>query len=292
MVRKMFLLTALALSLLVLSACMPGMLAPFTAQATVSQSFDVPTPRVSVETFNGSIDVTTGSGDTVQIEVTKRGSGVSQSAAEDDLKNVQVNFTQDGDSVRVVVTRPQPHIGNSGASVTIRLPEQAELDLRTSNGRITVGGAVNDVKARASNGPIVVRGSTGSLDLQTSNGPIETDGGRGRLTLETSNGPITIRSAEATVNARTSNGPIRFTGSLSEGEHVLRSSNANIVMTLPAAASFSVDASTSNGNISSDFTLASGEQTEKRMNGTVGTQPNAALDVQTSNGSIDLNKGN
>ena len=62
-------------------------------------------PRVVVETFNGKIKVITGAGDTVQANVTKRGSGNTQSAAQDDLKNIEVSMTQAGDTVRIVARR-------------------------------------------------------------------------------------------------------------------------------------------------------------------------------------------
>ncbi len=156
--------------MLALSACGANIsLNPFTADETVTQSFTpAGTPRIVVEMFNGSVDVVTGSGNTVKVDVVKRGGGLSQQDAEDDLRNVEVTMTQDGDTIRVVAKRTDQRvdIGNSGASAKLRVPEGAILDLHSSNGLITSSGPVGDVKAQTSNGPIDLRGSRGPIDCQ------------------------------------------------------------------------------------------------------------------------------
>jgi hypothetical protein len=125
------------------------------------------------------------------VDVIKRGGGVPPAAAEDDLKNVEVTMTQDGDTIRVVAKRTDQRvdIGNTGAAARLRVPEGAILDLRSSNGSISTSGPVSDVRARTSNGPITARGPLGQIDLSTSNGSILVDGGRGLVDVETSNGP-------------------------------------------------------------------------------------------------------
>src|SRR5512143_4260080 len=107
MFRKMTYLTSLLIVVLLLSACGANIrINPFTAEETVSQSYTPgATPRLVVEMFNGSVDVVTGSDNTVKIDVKKRGGGISQAAAQDDLKNVEVTFTQDGDTIRVTAKR-------------------------------------------------------------------------------------------------------------------------------------------------------------------------------------------
>src|SRR5512135_891066 len=193
MFRKILSFTSLMIVVLILSACGANIsINPFTAEETVTQSFTPGAPpHLVVEMFNGAVDVVTGSDNTVKIDVVKRGGGSSQAAAQDDLKNVEVTMTQDGDTIRVVAKRTDQRIdiGNSGASAKLRVPNGATLDLRSSNGSITASGPVSDVKAATSNGPIVVRGPLGQLDLSTSNGAITIDGGSGSINVETSNGP-------------------------------------------------------------------------------------------------------
>jgi hypothetical protein len=287
--------TVLMIAVLALSACGAYIsINPFTAEETVTQSFtaDV-TPRIVVEMFNGSVDVVTGNDDTVKIDVIKRGGGVSQADAEDDLKNVEVTMTQDGDTIRVTAKRTDQRVdfGNSGASAQLRVPAGAILDLRSSNGPITTSGPVGDVSAQTSNGSIDVRGSLGQLDLNTGNGPITINGGSGLLDVETSNGRIDITADNVVVIGRTSNGPLRFTGSLAQGRSEMRTSNGSIVVTLPADAQFVIDADTSNAKISSDFAVTAQDFSDTRLRGTVGNDPGTTLELQTSNGPIEIRQG-
>jgi DUF4097 and DUF4098 domain-containing protein YvlB len=240
--------------------------------------------------FNGGVDVVTGSDSTVKIDVIKRGGGVSQADAEDDLKNVEVTMTQDGDTIRVVAKRTDQRvdIGNSGASAKLRVPEGAILDLRSSNGAITTSGPVSDVTARTSNGPIDTRGSLGQLDVNTSNGAITINGGSGPIDVETSNGPIEITADNVVVVGRTSNGPFRFSGTLAQGRSEMRTSNGGIIITLPSNAQFVVDADTSNAKISSDFAVTAQDFSDNRLRGTVGNDPGTTLELHTSNGPIEI----
>jgi hypothetical protein len=292
MFRKLTLFASSLIAVLLLSACGAYIsINPFTAEETVTQSFTPgATPHVVVEMFNGKVEVMTGSDNTVKVDVVKRGGGVSQQAAQDDLKNVEVTMTQDGDTIRVVAKRTDQRvdIGNSGASAELRVPNGAILDLRSSNGPITTSGPVSDVKAQTSNGSIDVRGPLGQLDLTTSNGPITVNGGSGSISVETSNGPIDITADNAVVVGRTSNGPIHFTGSPASGRSEMDTSNGSIVVTLPASAQFVVDADTSNGKISSDFAVTAQDFSDNRLFGTVGNDPGVTLRLQTSNGPIQI----
>ena len=181
MFRKSALLTLVLATALLPSACGANIsLNLFTADEVVSQTFTTSAaPHIVVETFNGGIDVITGTDNTVRADVTKRGGGNSQDEAQQDLKNVAVTMTQDGDTIHITAQRTDHRvdIGNSGASASLKVPNGATLDLRTSNGGITSAGPVGDVTADTSNGKIDIRGSAGSLDLSTSNGGITVNGG-------------------------------------------------------------------------------------------------------------------
>jgi DUF4097 and DUF4098 domain-containing protein YvlB len=292
MFRKMLYLTSLMIVALLLSACGAYFsINPFTAEETVTQSFTTDgQPRIVVEMFNGSVAVVTGSDPTVKVDVIKRGDGTSQADAEDDLKNIAVTVTQDGGTIRIVAKRTDQRVdfGNSGASAKLRVPEGAILELRSSNGSITSAGPVGDVKAQTSNGPIDVRGSNGQLVLNTSNGPISINGGRGAIDVETSNGGIDISADNVVANARTSNGPIYFSGSLAQGSSEMRTSNGNIVVTLPTNAQFVVDADTSNAKIRSDFAVTAQTFSDDQLRGIVGSDPATTLHLQTSNGPIEI----
>ena len=243
------------------------------ATETVNNTFTTGSqPTIIVETFNGRINIQTGTDGQVAVSVLKKGSGNNQAAAEDDLKNIDVSMTQDGDTIRIIARRTnQGLVNNSGAQVDLTVPEAAVLDLTTSNGRITSTGV------------------RGDLRLSTSNGEIDVQGGQGVQNLSTSNGRIQVEAQSAQVNARTSNGQISFSGSLADGDHSFETSNGQIEISLPASSQFSLDASTSNGRISMEFPITtSGTTTDNQLRGTVGDNPGVSIRVETSNGAIKI----
>jgi len=299
MLRKMMLLTTLTLAALLLGACGASFdFNPFTAEETVTQSFNTDgTTHLVVEMFNGGVDVVasdavTGGDNFVKVDVVKRGGGFSQQEAQDDLKNVEVTMQQDGSTIRVVARRTDQRvdIGNSGASARLRVPAGTTLDLRASNGAITSAGAVGSVKADTSNGAIDVRGAAGPLNLVTSNGAVTIDGGSGSLNAETSNGAINVTAENVTFTGRTSNGFVRFNGTLAPGRSQLDTSNGGIVVTLPGSAQFLVNADTSNAKINSEFAVTAQNFSDNELHGTVGVDPAVSLELHTSNGGINLRK--
>jgi hypothetical protein len=271
---------ALALSLLpllALAGCAGVMANLVKATATEQRSFTVSAqPSVIVDTYNGPITVKVTTENKVEATVTKIGSGANKEAAEADLKNVSVDYSQDGETVRIVARRTGPRMfGSSGAAVELTVPARAILSLTTSNGKITADGIQGQITARSSNGKVEARGAKGKLDL------------------ETSNGAIVIDATEATLAVGTSNGDIRFAGTLDKGKHTLATSNGSIELKLPAAAQFRFEASTSNGKVTSRFPglqPSSGKAGSNRLAGQVGSRSTADVDVklETSNGSITL----
>lgn len=247
-----------------------------TADEPFSKSFDVSAPpRVVVETFNGRIDVDAGAGNRVEVSGTQRGSGDTQSQAQADLANVELTLEQDGDTIRLIARYTASRsINNSGASFKVTVPAESALELKTSNGDVTI------------------RSVAGSVVVGTSNGRITLEGGAGRMDVDTSNGAIEITATHAVVAAHTSNGRIRFGGSLTDGDHSFTTSNGDIDITLPANARFRLSASTSNGDVMTDFPITvSGTQAKGTLNGAVGENPAMSLSLGTSNGRIEVRQG-
>ncbi len=263
--------------LLALTGCAAVMGNLVKAEKTEQRSFNVsPQPSLIVDTFNGTIDVRTIPDNKVEATVTKIGSGANKEAAEADLENVRVNYSQEGETVRIVAKRSGPKaFGSSGASVDLKVPAGTLLTLTTQNGVIDIAGTQRGITARSSNGNIEVHGAKGKLDLETSNGGIDID------------------AAEAMVAAETSNGNVTFTGALARGSHKLETSNGGIALKLPAAARFQLEARTSNGTVVSRFPglkVTSGKSGSNHLTGKVGSgsAPDVDLKLETSNGNITV----
>jgi DUF4097 and DUF4098 domain-containing protein YvlB len=249
----------------------------FKATATEQRSFSVAgEPSVIVDTFNGSITVKPTTESKVEAVVTKTGSGANQEAADLDLKNVIVDYTQEAESIRITAKRTTPRaFGSSGASVELKVPTRTVLSLTTQNGTIATEGTQGEVTARSSNGNVDVHGATGRLDLTTTNGTIEID------------------ASAATVVAQTSNGNVGFSGTLAKGSHSLETSNGSVELKLPPSTQFQFEAETSNGVVSNRFPglqSRSGKDGSKRLAGLVGSGSTADVSVklETSNGSITI----
>jgi hypothetical protein len=233
-------------------------------------------PSVIVETFNGGIHVQAITENKVEAIVTKVGSGANKEAAAADLENVKVDFTQQGETIKIVAKRTVPKpFGSSGASVDLKVPARAALSLTTQNGEIAATGAFREAIARSSNGNIEIHGAKGKLDLTTNNGTIDVD------------------ASEAIVTAETSNGNVAFTGTLSKGSHSMQTSNGSIELTLPATSQFQFAASTSNGSVTNRFPglqTKSGKSGSNRLTGLIGSGSGADVDLilETSNGTITI----
>jgi DUF4097 and DUF4098 domain-containing protein YvlB len=291
--RKSLLCSVLPLMAFLLAGCgVGGLNNRFTAEETEAKSFTTgDKARVVVETFNGSVEVRTGSARTVDAKVIKRAGGGSQDAADEDLDAILVSMKQEGDTVRIKASVTDKKLWtNRSARVELAVPPGAALELHTSNGKVKTSGPTGNVVAETSNGDVETKEATGPLTLTTSNGSITVAGGSGRLELHTSNGKIKVEETEgAVVNAHTSNSSIEFTGRLVDGEHSLRTSNGSIVLRLPADARFRVEAETSNGKITCDFPLKKNENRRKtQLRGSAGENPPARIQLHTSNGNITI----
>ena len=263
--------------------------------------------RLSLESFNGAIDLSTWDEDTVDISGTK----FAPSPEAADALRIEIDNTPDSVSVRVV--RPTELRGNRGARFSVKMPRRTVLDLvRTSNGQIQVNGGAGPARFRTSNGSVRVQGFEGSLDAQSSNGAVELTDVTGEVTARTSNGHIHADNLKGTLQATTSNGTI--TANLAAaGDRALRleTSNGSVDLTLPPKFNNDVRASSSNGRITlhlppelnarvlartnnasvtSDFDVrAQGEMRKNRMDGVIGNG-GPLLDLTTSNAGIRLVK--
>jgi len=226
--------------------------------------------RLSVETFNGAIEVSGWDQDTVDISGTKQ--GPTQEAA-DELE-VSVDHTANAVSVRVI--RPSVRRNNQGARFVIKVPRRAVLDrLVSSNGAIRTTDGAGPARFQTSNGAMQVSGLAGSLEAHTSNGRIAADliSADGPVRLETSNG-----SVEVTL-------PSKF-----DQEVRAHTSNGSITLRAPSTLNARLVARTSNGKIASDLDLrTSGEISRNHLEGVVGAG-GPLIDLTTSNGGIRITR--
>lgn len=261
--------------------------------------------RVSVETFNGSVEISTWDQNTVDISGTKTG------RSEDAVDALKISIDTAPDSVAVRAVRPSERHNNLGARFVIKVPRNSVLDrIVTSNGPIRVRDGMGPSRLRTSNGSIRAENFRGSLDAQTSNGPIDLVSLEGDVTAHSSNGHIHAEqisgSLDATTSnngitanfdrlkgdlrAETSNGPIELTLPDRFAGVRARTNNSSITVHLPPDPNAHIVASTSNSSITSDFDVqVRGEIRRNHIDATLGAG-GPTVDLNTSNGGIRLMK--
>lgn len=261
---------------------------------------------LTVESFNGGVEVSPWDQDTVDI------SGTKYARTMEDARDLKIEIDHNPSAVSIRAVRPSMRRGNYGARFSIKVPRGVVLDhLVTSNGPIRADDGVGPARLKTSNGHVEVRGLKGSLTAETSNGPIEAQDIAGPIEAHSSNGHIRLENVVGAVEATTSNSSIHATLEKVDGAVKLQSSNGPIDLSLPPGAQCAVrartsnngitvhipgdvnarlSADTSNGSISSDFEMRMrGEIGKHHIEGTIGTG-GPLIDLSTSNGSIRIVK--
>lgn len=167
---------------------------------------------------------------------------------------------------------------------------QQSFGLNTTEVRFVVYALPEQIRefyAQTSNGPIKIEADfSGLLDLKTSNGSITLRSGTGEVTIKTSNGAIDLGSLKLTNSStvRTSNGHI--SGSVAfpaTGKFLFQNSNGNINLKMPLSTQATFTLATSNGTI--DFQLGEKLVTKKRKV-LIGGSQHLSTEIKTSNGNL------
>jgi hypothetical protein len=264
--------------------------------------------RLTVETQNGSVEISAWDKNTIDIAGTKYASDESL------LHDVRIDISHAPDSVRIRTIAPEFFHGNAGAEYTIHVPRRVVLDqIHSSNGALRVDAVEGNARMHTSNGGVHLTDVHGDADIETSNGSIDIDNQEGSLRLHTTNAHIKAESRGGRFEAETSNGSIEGrlanlnTGWPLRAEttngHIdldvegglpdmhLTTSNSSIDLRLPDSASGRLIADTSHSDISSDFDLTThgGTISKDHLEGQIGGGgPN--IEINTSNGAIHIRK--
>ena len=303
-------------SLLLAAALAPAVFCQDWNRVTEDFKFSyklTPTGRVSVEGYNGSIDVTGWERNEIEIVGTKYAS------SDELLKEIKIDTMNTADTVTLRVHRLKNSEswfgrGGTGVKMTIRVPRKAQLDrIASSNGSVRIESVDGDARVTTSNGAIRVANLGGKLDASTSNGKLEAIDIKGGAMLRTSNGSIQAESVRGPFEASTSNGairariddvpsgsPVRATSSngsieltfSSFHEHEVKASTSNSAITvrLPERVNAELRAATSNSNVTSDYDVTvRGAISKNRLEGRLGSG-GSLINLTSSNGPIRIQK--
>jgi len=259
-------------------------------RATETVSLDAPsdadTLTLTVENVNGAIDVSSWSGDSVEIDLEIKAKGGTDSEAERniydfeyDLQDSTVGGTQD-----ISLTFP---ISNTKWSlysviVTVKVPDgvETELILDSTNGAI----GVQDMMLT----DITVETTNGAINLDDVESPT--------IFADTTNGGIFGTVTSSDTHFSTTNGILKIELTAISGEHDFDTTNGIIELTLPTGSNigYSLDLDTSIGAI--DVNLPNMDYRVDRSRNKIGeTAGFSSKDIQitinadTTIGAIELN---
>src|ERR1051326_6452813 len=238
-----------------------------------------PGGTLSMENFNGPVEIMSWEQDTVEINGTKHASQRSY------LDEMKIDVSATPGAVRIRTLRPSLSHCNCGARYSIRVPRRVMLDeIVSSNGGIRIDRIEGNARVRTSNGSIDAEATHGSFEAETSNGRIEVT--------------LVEPGADWPMRLTTSNGHIELTMKGNKLPDVRAStSNSSVVVHLPASVNARVRAATSHhNNITTDFNelLRSDEEDDRRrrrseVEGRLGSG-GPLIDLSTSNGPIKILK--
>ena len=172
--------------------------------------------RFSISNVNGSISVTGGSGDSVEIIAIKKADNQKE------LDNIEIEISHSADEIVVETELGKSDRwysrGNNSGSVKyeVIVPEGTRLDsVDTVNGNVNINGVSGKVVAESVNGDLDISDLAGDVGLSTVNGSIDAVFSRldedQRVKAETVNGRVTIKlpaDADVEISADTLNGGI------------------------------------------------------------------------------------
>lgn len=235
----------------------------WTKQFTVS-----PHPEFQLDTNDGRVYLNAWDKNQIEVKVHTVGVRIPE--------KLQVTGDQSGNKVRIDM-----HSGNNicfgfcvmSIEVTVNLPKESVVNVRTSDGHIEANDLSGDIKLRSGDGKITGHNLSGNVNAETSDGHIEVDGRFDQLR---------IHSGDGHINAR-----VNY-GSKMSGDWSVVTNDGRIELELPRDLAANLDVHTGDGHIESDLPVeVQGSSERDSLRGKLnGGGPR--LEIHTSDGSIHL----
>lgn len=182
----------------------------------INQHFDVtPGGKIVVEVDFGTVDVTVGTDNRVDVEAERRLDANDEARERAYLAAAPIVVNKDGSTVTVRARRRDRDEGwncsghcSMDAHYTVHVPKNFDADLSTGGGSISASDLIGTVKADTSGGKLHFKQLRGALNGKTSGGNVNVQSCDGPLNVATSGGAIDAAGGSGRINARTSGGSI------------------------------------------------------------------------------------
>ena len=208
---------------------------------------------LTIDSDLGSIEIVGGNGDDIFLTVIKGVNNVNAREADRQFDRFDLNINESRSELEIVGDYDKPR-GNINWKRSLRVhfqltvPEETNLNLKTSGGSIQIEDIDAAVQAKTSGGSLVLENIAGPLDAHTSGGSIKAFELGDHAKVRTSGGSITIEEADGHVSAKTSGGSIKIADV--DGDVEANTSGGSITLKEIAG---SVNAHTSGGSVTAEI---------------------------------------
>jgi hypothetical protein len=232
-------------------------------------------PDLRVETSDADIHVATWDQNTIEAKVTT----VRYKIGDD---GIRIEEHQNGDTVEINVRYPHHgftiglgNYSNHRVDISIHMPREGRVDLRTGDGKIELGNFKGEMELRTGDGGMEITAVDGKLRALTGDGHIRADGRFDSLDL---------KSGDGRVEARAAGGSVLATG------WRLESGDGTVTLEVPESLAADVDLHTGDGHIDLDMPITTeGKIREGEVHGKLNGGGNLLV-IHTGDGSIRLRK--
>jgi hypothetical protein len=226
-------------------------------------------PAVHVRADDAGVRVETGAVSEVAARVTTTGWKIGPG-------DVVITESQSGDTVDIEIRLPKMRMGwgDRSVEVSLRVPAESDLDIRTGDGTIDARAVNGRIKLSTGDGNLTAHGLQGEIQLHSGDGTIAADGLSGRLAADTGDGDLDVRGRFVGLDLRTGDGDIQAAveaGSKLEAPWSVRTGDGRVTLRLPEGLGAELDLHTGDGGIVLDQPVSvHGEVRENRVRGQLG----------------------
>jgi DUF4097 and DUF4098 domain-containing protein YvlB len=213
------------------------------------------TPDVTLETFDGAIEVHSWDRNEVEIEVERR--AMEQSLVD----QIKVSAEQEGDRIVIKITGPSDrgfegiqigmHVSPT-ARLRVALPRQSQLAAKTGDGSVSVEDVNGKIGITTSDGSVRASRLAGDITVRSGDGSIRMERIEGKVDLETEDGSIGLEAKPSVLRARTADGSIRLEiapDAEMTDDWDIQTADGSVTLTLPANFNGQLDAETRDGAV-------------------------------------------
>jgi hypothetical protein len=216
-------------------------------------------PDLRLVTFDGAIEIRSGDGKTVVVEIEKRG------PTKESTEELKVETKQDGDRIEVEVKKPAHEVVVFGigvghrsptAKLIVTMPRDGNVTARSGDGSIRIEHVHGRLELKTGDGSIRATDIAGQLTLSTGDGSVTLEDVGGDLDVDTGDGSVSVAGKLGTVKLHTGDGSITFRaapGTSMKEDWSMTTGDGGIALYLPSDFGAELDAHTGDGSIRNEL---------------------------------------